>query len=161
MTDRDASRDETVEEQADRKFNGLLQELRVSQTGIQLLFAFLLILAFQNRFTDIGAFERTVYVVTIICCSTATILLIAPVAVHRAMSGQHRKDEVVTISSRYAQAGLGFLGLSMVGALILALDATLDRVWAVVIAFIVGVGVAAVWLVRPRALAARAGDRLR
>lgn len=98
--------------------------------------------------------------VTIICCSTATILLIAPVAVHRAMSGQHRKDEVVTISSRYAQAGLGFLGLSMVGALILALDATLDRVWAVVIAFIVGVGVAAVWLVHPRTLAARADDRL-
>lgn len=158
-SDQKGSRDETAEEQADRKFDDLLQELRVSQTGVQFLFAFLLILAFQNRFADIDKFDQTVYVVTIVCCAIATILLVAPVAVHRAMSGQHRKDEIVAVSARYAQAGLGFLGLSMVGALVLALDATMTRSWAIVIALVMGAGIVTAWVVHPRVLATRAGER--
>lgn len=158
MTAKDGSRDETPEERADRKFEDLLQELRVSQTGVQFLFAFLLILAFQTRFEQIDAFDQTVYVLTIVCCATATILLIAPVAVHRAMSGQHRKDEIVAVSSRYAQAGLGFLGLSMVGAVLLALGAVLARPGAIVIALVVGAGISTGWLLHPRALARKFGE---
>ncbi|MBA3250821.1 MAG: sodium:proton antiporter [Geodermatophilaceae bacterium] len=159
-SDQKGSRDETAAEQADRKFDDLLQELRVSQTGVQFLFAFLLILAFQNRFADIDEFDQTVYVVTIVCCAMATILLIAPVAVHRAMSGQHRKDEIVAVSARYAQAGLGFLGLSMVGALVLALDATMTRTWAIVIALVVGAGIVTAWVLHPRTLVRRAEEGL-
>lgn len=159
-SEQNGSRNETAEEQADRKFDDLLQELRVSQTGVQFLFAFLLILAFQTRFESIDTFAQTVYVVTIACCAVATILLIAPVAVHRALSGLHRKDQVVTVSARYARGGLAFLGLSMVGALVLALDATISRIGAIVIAVVVGAGIVTAWVLHPRALARGAGERL-
>lgn len=154
----DSVRDETPEEQADRNFDDLLQELRVSQTGVQFLFAFLLILAFQNRFADIDGFVRTTYVVTVLCTTAAATLLIAPVAVHRALHGLRRKPEVVQVSSRYAQTGLVFLALSMVGALLLALDATLPRLGAIALAVFVGAMIGTAWLAHPMLLARRAGD---
>lgn len=157
----DPARDETPEEQADRNFDDLLQELRVSQTGVQFLFAFLLILAFQNRFADIDAFVRTAYVATVLSTTAAATLLIAPVPVHRALHGHRRKPEVVRVSSRYAQAGLVFLGLSMVGALLLALDATLPRPWAITLAIGVALAVGTAWLLHPMRLAREAGDPVR
>ncbi len=152
-------RDETPAEQADRNFTDLLQELRVSQTGVQFLFAFLLILAFQTRFAEIGEFDSAVYVVTILCCAAATIFLIAPVAVHRAMFARRRKAEVVQVSARYAKVGLACLALSMVGALLLALDAAISRSWAITLSVLVALAIVVVWLVHPHVLARRSEER--
>src|SRR5919109_4246444 len=77
------ARGETPMQRADRAYGEILQEVRVAQTGVQILFAFLLALAFQARFAAITDFQRGVYVVTLMLCAAATALLIAPAAIHR------------------------------------------------------------------------------
>src|SRR5690349_19677592 len=101
-----SGRDETPLERWDRNFTELLQELRVAQTGVQILFAFLLTLPFTNRFTAVTGFERGVYVVTLVAAAAATALLIAPVSYHRIVFRQGRKPQLVLIASRLAALGL-------------------------------------------------------
>ena len=79
----DTDRDETEAQRLDRNWSGLLQELRVAQTGVQLLTGFLLTLPFQQRFTQLDGVMRTVYLVTVACSIGATVLLVAPVSMHR------------------------------------------------------------------------------
>jgi hypothetical protein len=125
--DGDRQRKETSAEQADRNFNELLQELRVSQMGVQILFAFLLTLAFQSRFTQIDRLQLSIYVVTLLLSACATALLIAPVALHRAMFRQGRKREVVEIAAKLAQGGLLMLFLAICGAILFIFDVVLSR----------------------------------
>jgi O-antigen/teichoic acid export membrane protein len=104
-----------------RNFAELLQELRVAQTGVQILFAFLLILPFSNRFSELNQLNRVVYVITLVSAATATAFLIAPVSYHRIVFRQGRKPEVLAIASRMAQLGVAALLVSVVGALFLAI----------------------------------------
>ncbi|WP_309053979.1 DUF6328 family protein, partial [Streptomyces sp.] len=67
----DDGRNETPMERADRQWSELLQELRVAQTGVQILFGFLLAVVFQPRFSDLGSVDRTIYVVTVFCGAAA------------------------------------------------------------------------------------------
>ena len=94
------SRDETPQERADRNFTELLQELRVAQTGVQILFAFLLTLPFSSRFADISARDRVAYVVTLLASAAAAVLLIAPVSYHRLVFRRNRKQELVQTAAR-------------------------------------------------------------
>jgi Family of unknown function (DUF6328) len=116
-----AARSETGAEQADRNFDELLQELRVAQTGVQILFAFLLSIAFQTRFQSITSSQRVIYVVSLMFAAASSVLLIAPVAIHRLLFRKHRKAELVRVSSRLALTGLGTLMASMVSAVVLIL----------------------------------------
>jgi hypothetical protein len=116
------ARDETEPQRLDRNYNEQLQELRVAQTGVQILFAFLLGIAFQQRFADISQFLRIVYIGTLACAAIAAALFIAPVAVHRALFRRHLKDELVEFTGRLAVAGLAFLALTVLGALLLVID---------------------------------------
>src|SRR6476619_4614896 len=86
---------ESEKQRWDRNFGDLLQELRVSQTGVQILFAFLLTLPFSARFTSTTPFQRNVYIVALLCAACATALIISPVAFHRALFRQGRKPELV------------------------------------------------------------------
>ncbi len=106
-------RDESATERADRNWGELLQELRVSQTGVQLLTAFLLSLPFQQRFSTLGRGEHVVYLVAVALSVTATGLLVAPVAVHRAVFRHHEKRQLVDMGDRAARAGLTFLALAV------------------------------------------------
>jgi hypothetical protein len=115
-------RDETELERWDRNFDELLQELRVAQTGVQILFAFLLTVAFSNRFADVSALEKWVFVVTLLSAATAAALLIAPVSYHRLVFRQGRKPELVHVAATLAKLGLLFLGAAIVGTVFLALD---------------------------------------
>ncbi|HEX2176420.1 MAG TPA: DUF6328 family protein [Nocardioidaceae bacterium] len=142
-------RTETRAEQADRNFNELLQELRVSQMGVQILFAFLLTLAFQGRFTEVTPGQLTVYVVTLLLCAAATALLIAPVALHRAMFRQGRKREVVEVAAKLARAGLLMLFLAICGAILFILDFVLTRGLAVGLAVGVAVAFVVLWYALP------------
>src|ERR1700754_2235831 len=94
----DTDRDETEAQRLDRNWSSLLQELRVAQTGVQLLTGFLLILPFQQRFSQLDGTMRTVYLVTVGCSIGATVLLIAPVSMHRLLFRQHRMKTLVTTS---------------------------------------------------------------
>ena len=113
-----------------RNYADLLQELRVTQAGVQILFAFLLILPFQARFGDITAFERVVYIITLMAAMLAAATLIAPVAYHRMLFRQGRKPQLVRSAHRLAFGGLIFLAIAMVGAVLLVTEVVLGFGWA-------------------------------
>src|SRR5690349_19971277 len=129
----DDGRDETVTERADRNFSELLQELRVAQTGVQILFAFLLTLPFTQRFEHISNDKVAVYLTTLSCTALATVFLIAPVSHHRVVFARRRKPQLVRDSGRMAKIGLVFLWLSIVGAMFLIFDVVVGTVVAVVV----------------------------
>ena len=120
---RDADRDETEAERLDRNWSSLLQELRVTQTGVQLLTGFLLTLPFQQRFAVLDPTMRTVYLITVACSIGSTILLVAPVGMHRVLFRRHRLDAIVSISHACAIAGLVLLGLALTGVAVVVFDA--------------------------------------
>lgn len=106
-------RDESEPNRLDRNYSELLQELRVAETGVQILFAFLLAIAFQQRFSLIDTFQRVVYLVTLASAALAVAALIAPVAIHRALFRRGLKAELVAMTARLAAAGLTFLAVAM------------------------------------------------
>jgi uncharacterized membrane protein len=149
------SRPESEAERLDRNFDELLQELRVSQAGTQILFAFLLGVSFTSPFRQADSFVHRVYAVTLLLCVVATALFIAPVALHRALIGRGRKGELVKVGSRLALGGIYMLLLAITGAVVLALDNPLGRAMALTLAtgaFLVLVGL---WLVLPACLRAQ------
>jgi Family of unknown function (DUF6328) len=151
---------ESPAERADRHFVELLQELRVAQTGVQILFAFLLTLPFTNRWEIINEAERVVYLCTLISAATASALLIAPVAVHRMTFQQGVKRAVVVTSDRLAMAGLCCLVLSVVGAVFLIVDVVAGRLWAGILAGFMAALFSTLWFVLPMALVpGRRGSR--
>src|SRR5687768_7145835 len=117
-----SERDETETERADRNFADLLQELRVAQTGVQILFAFLLTIPLQARFTTLDEFHKDVFVVALLCASLATACIIAPVAYHRVLFRRHMKTNIVMAAARLAVGGLVFLGLAIIASVYLVLD---------------------------------------
>ena len=147
--DATSGRHETEVEKLDRNFDDLLQELRVSQTGVQILFAFLLTLAFTQRFEDIDEFQRNTYVVTLMASVAATILFIAPVAYHRIVFRQHMRSELVRDGNRMAMAGLCFLAIAMSGAILLIVDVVLGDTWATVLTAVVLLFMLVLWYVLP------------
>ncbi len=141
--------DETEAERLDRNYGELLQELRVTQTGTQILFAFLLTIAFTRSFADQDDVTHTVYAVTLVLCAVASALLISPVAVHRVVFRHGLKGELVSLSTRLALAGVYVLLLAVTGALFIALDTVTPRPVAVVVAAVVAGLTVGLWLVLP------------
>jgi hypothetical protein len=111
--------------EADRRYTELLQELRVAQTGVQILFAFLLTLAFTQRFEEITDFQLRLYVGTLIAASVAAALLIGPVPTHRILHRRGLKPRLVTASDRMVRAGVTTLAIAINGAILLVLDVAL------------------------------------
>jgi hypothetical protein len=138
-------RRETSAERSDRNFQELLQELRVLQTGVQILFGFLLVFAVQPRFAELSDGGRAIYVVTLLGCCAATGLLMAPVAYHRTLFAQGRKAEVVEMSSWSARAGMFALFVTVVGAALLVLDLVIATPLAIGFSAAVGTGIALLW----------------
>ena len=131
---------ETEKHRWDRNFADLIQELRVAQTGVQILFAFLLTLPFSNGFPKVSALQRDLYVVALLSAAAAAAMLISPVAFHRALFRQGRKPELVRYAHRMVTGGLAFLLISMVSSIFLIVDYLLSR-W---VAIVLGVA-AALW----------------
>jgi Family of unknown function (DUF6328) len=121
------ARGERPNEQVDRRYGELLQEVRVAQTGVQLLLAFLLALAFAPGFAELTAFQRNVYVTSLILGAAATALLMAPAPAHQLMVQERFKHRLVRTSSRFTQFGLALLMLSLSSSLLLILDVVLGR----------------------------------
>jgi amino acid permease len=131
---------ETEKQRWERNFTDLLQELRVAQTGVQILFAFLLTLPFSNGFPKVTQFQKDVYVVALLSAAAATALIISPVAFHRALFRQGRKPELVRYAHAMATGGLAFMLVSMVSAVLLITDYIVTRP----ISFVLS-GLTAVW----------------
>jgi hypothetical protein len=114
-----SGRQETPLERLDRNLDEMTGELRVVVTGVQVLFAFLLVVPFDTGFAHIGTFERTVYFVTLVLAALAAICTIAPSAQHRLLFRHYDKRHLVFSSNRVTIAGLAFLALAMCGSLLL------------------------------------------
>jgi hypothetical protein len=112
------TRHETQLERLDRNLEEMTGELRVVVTGVQVLFAFLLIVPFDTGFAHVGSFERTVYFVTLIFAALAAVCTIAPSAGHRFLFRHDDKQHLVFSSNRVVIAGLAFLALAMCGSLL-------------------------------------------
>jgi hypothetical protein len=125
------SRGETPDQVLDRNLAELMQELRVAFTGVQILFAFLLSLAFTQRFDRLDDFDVAVYTVTLLSTGLATMLLIAPVSFHRLVFRRRQKAALVLIADRLLIVGLALLAPAICGALLLILDVVLGRWQAV------------------------------
>lgn len=119
MGERPSGRDESEAERLDRNLGELLQELRVALPGVQVLFAFLLAVPFQQNFTTISEFEKKVYFATLLLTALSAALLIAPSAYHRLTFRYQQKHRLVFIANRLAIAGLTALALAMTCAILL------------------------------------------
>ena len=126
-TNESPDRHETPLERADRNFSELLQELRVTQTGVQILFAFLLALAFTTRFPKLDGVQRGIYVTTLLVSVVAAAAFMAPAALHRSLFRQRAKPKVVQLSSHFAVLGLVALTLALTGSVLLVVDVALGR----------------------------------
>ena len=118
----DVDRDETPAERADRNLMELLQELRVAVTGVQVLFAFLMAVPFQQRFATVTNTQEKIYFATLLLSVAATAFMIAPSAYHRLNFAQRDKSHIVDAAGRLAIIGLVCLALAMTGAVLLITD---------------------------------------
>ncbi|MFC7403374.1 DUF6328 family protein [Citricoccus sp. GCM10030269] len=149
VTDEDeaAFRHETPAEKLDRNWNELLQELRVMQTGTQIVTAFLMTLPFQSRFGDLADHLRGWYLVLLVAAVLLTALMLLPVVIHRRFFGRHVKNRTVELGDRVVKICLAGMGLLLAGCVAFishALMAPDVALWvtvgtAVVIAVLMGV----------------------
>jgi hypothetical protein len=144
------ARNETELERCDRNLVELLQEVRVVQTGVQVLFAFLLTAPLAPRFPHLSHFQQLTYFATLLAAGGAAILLIAPTAYHRILFRLGDKEHLVVVANRFTLAGLTGVAVSMIGALLLVADLLFSSTAIVVVtAGLAAFGCATLWCVAP------------
>jgi O-antigen/teichoic acid export membrane protein len=148
MSDRNPSeRTESEQARLDRQLDQLLTELRVAMPGVQVLFAFLLAVPFQQRFAAVTDFQQDVYFVTLLAAAAASAFFIAPTAFHRLVFQSHDKPYLIAISSKLAVAGLVCLAIAMNGAVLLVTDVLFDGAIVVVTVAITAALYIGLWFV--------------
>lgn len=148
-------RDETPSERADRNFAELVQELRVAQTGVQILFAFLLTLPFQAAFPHEEREFAYVLVAALVAAACSALCFMAPVAIHRMTFRIGGKEALVWASHRLAMVGMALLAVAMLLAIWLVISYLFDEVAASVIVALLAVLVVILWVVLPVGLRRR------
>lgn len=143
------SHGETEHQRRDRELNELLQEIRVAQPGVQVLFGFLLVLPFQSRFTGLPGPGRSVLTVALLAAALSGALFIAPTSLHRLNFRRHDKEWILQNAHRCIVAGTGMLALAMIGAVFVAVSALEGVAWATVASLILAAFIAWLWLVHP------------
>jgi len=150
-------RHENALERADRNWDELLGELRVTQTGVAILFSVLLTVPFAARFDSVTPLQERVYLIALVLSAATTVTLIAPVACHRVLFRQGHKVKLVCIANQLAIIGLGLLCLTFGAVLLLVIDVILDQTTALVLSLAFTLGTAALWSLP--ALVSGASDR--
>jgi anti-anti-sigma factor len=145
----DDGRPETRLQRLDRNLEEMTGELRVVVTGVQVLFAFLLVVPFDQGFNGVGPFERTVYFVTLLCSALAALCTIAPAAYHRMLFRSDDKRHVVFFANRIVIVGLAFLALAMCGSLLLVTSKLFGAAAGIVTAALMAVPFASLWFLLP------------
>jgi hypothetical protein len=141
--------DESEAQRLDRNYAELLQEMRVLQAGVQILFAFLLTLPFQSLFDHVDDFQQSVYFVTLFAAALASICIIGPVPFHRVVFRRGMKDDLIQATTRYVGSGLVFIFLSMIGAVLLVVDILVRRPIAIGMVGALAVVFVVLWLIVP------------
>lgn len=142
-------RDETATERADRNWSEVLQELRVLQTGTQILTGFLLALAFQPAFVDLTGPQIALYLTLVVLAALATIAALAPVAVHRTLFRGLAKRQVVTFGHIALISSLATVALLLIGVVAFVFDVVLDASSATIVTVVLVALIVVVWIVVP------------
>lgn len=145
-------RAETPTERLDRNWAELLQELRVIQTGTQILTGFLLAAVFQSRFEDLDAFQQDVYLILVVMSVLTTLVGLAPVSLHRVLFRQQAKDRIVRFTDYFVQMTLAGVALTVAGIGLLIFDLVLGRAWGIAFAVFILIVVLVIWVVVPRGI---------
>ncbi|MDQ7993013.1 MAG: DUF6328 family protein [Propionicimonas sp.] len=151
-------RDERPAERLDRNWSELLQELRVTQTGIQILSGFLLTLPFQARFAELDPVLVAVFLAAVVLGTLATCVIVAPVTAHRLLFRRHAKDVLVSAGDLMAKAGLALLALAVTMVVALVFGFVLDPVAGLVAGAVALAGFVLLWVVVPFLLTRREGE---
>lgn len=151
-------RRETPTERLDRNWNEILQELRVTQTGIQILTGFLLTVPFSARFEELDANHRSIYLGLVVLAATTTALLVAPVSLHRQLFRRRAKSALVTAADRFMRVGLVFLALTVSGVVLLVFDVVVDLPFALAASGAILTLLVAAWFVLPVIMGRRPRD---
>ncbi|TBN56403.1 sodium:proton antiporter [Glaciihabitans arcticus] len=154
-----AARHETESERLDRNWNEILQELRVTQTGTQILTGFLLTLAFQPRFAELDAFQIDVYLVLVVLACITTALALAPVSLHRALFQKRAKRQIVHIGDSILKLTLAGVAGVLTGVTLLVFDVVVGRAAGVIAGSATLVFVLLAWLLVPQLARPRRGER--
>jgi len=154
--DADDVRHETPSERMDRNWAELVSELRVTQTGAQILVGFLLTVPFQQRFDTLDAYQRTLYLVLVCLSVLATALIITPVSMHRLLFRRRLKRELVAAADVFARAGLVVLAAAVVGVPTLLFDVVVSRGAGLTAFGVVTLLLVTCWWVTPRVVERRA-----
>jgi hypothetical protein len=129
----DTERNESEAEREDRKYDDLLQELRVIQTSAQLTAGFLLTLPFQQRFSDLSTGQERLYLVLVVLAALVTAAVLGPVATHRQLSGRRVKGRLVQAAHTFVSIALGLLALLATGIVVFIFDVIIDLGTALVV----------------------------
>jgi hypothetical protein len=143
------ARSESEAQRLDRNWSSLLQELRVAQTGVQLLTGLLLTLPFQQKFDALDDELRTVYLVTVVFSLAATVLLVAPVGMHRMLFRRHKLRPLVSAAHRFAFCGLLLLGAALVGVAIVVFGAVVGDEAGLIAGSATAVAMLSAWVAYP------------
>ena len=141
--------EETQKERIDREVIELLNGLRVTLPGVQVMFAFLLILPFQSGFADLTGLELAVYFVALLATTVALIMLITPASFHRLRFRARDKERMLRISNRLSIGGILCLAVAITAAVFLVTEVLFGDVAAIAVATVVALGVALFWFAVP------------
>jgi O-antigen/teichoic acid export membrane protein len=144
-------RRETELERADRNLAEILQEVRVVQTGVQVLFGFLLAVAFQQRFHGISDFQRYDYFATLLAAGMTVIMLTAPTSYHRILFRRGEKEHLVKIANVFTMIGLASMAVTMIGAVILVSDSLFPSAVTIAVGVVLTLGCLTAWYALPLA----------
>jgi uncharacterized protein involved in cysteine biosynthesis len=153
----ETGRDESEVERLDRNLQEMLGELRVALPGVQVLFAFLLVVPFNQRFAEVTDFQQTVFFVTLLFTAASTVCLIAPTVHHRLEFRRQDKERIVRTGNSIVVLGLGLLAIAMTGAVLFVTDFLYGSTTTVAAAGALGVAFAALWYLIPLRRLARRG----
>lgn len=143
------SREETKAQQLDRNFNEQLQEVRIALAGVQILFAFLLTLPFQQRFEKLTSIQQDIYLITVASAAVSVVLFTTPVAAHRVLFREGVKDFIVRYASRLTATGLVTMLITVIGGTVLVLDVMLTHTMSLTVGALLTVLAFVLWVVIP------------
>lgn len=149
IDDSDDGRPETPAQRADRNWNEILQELRVLQTGTQILTGFLLALAFQPSFADLDGAQRVLYLALIGLSALSAVVALTPVALHRAVFRMQVKPTLVRVAHESLRGALALVSLLLIGVVVFVFDVVVSRQAAVAAGLVLGAVILVLWVVVP------------
>jgi hypothetical protein len=141
--------EESAAQQLNRNLNELLQEIRVAQAGVQILFGFLLSIAFTDRYASTSWYVRTIHLVTVLFATVAVALLTAPAAWHRVLFRLGKREKIIRVADQLMLAGLGALAFAMTGTVLLLAEIVIGG-WGAIVCGVLAAGLfALLWFALP------------